>query len=322
MVRSAPCSIPPQRDCLDLESRKGKAPGGYQYDRDRRRVPFIFMNAAGLQRDLETMVHEAGHAFHAMLSRDEPLVAYRTHFLPIEFAEVASMSMELFAHPFLDEFYDQDQANRARRRHLEDIVRTLSWIATIDAFQHWIYTHPDHTREQRDIYWLELDAMYGPNVDWSGFEDQRAAAAPPATCSTCRSTTSNTASPSSACCRCGCSIATIRRMIANYRKAMTLGGSRPLPELFEAAELTFDFDRRKWVDSSVKSAANWMRCRHDRSRPRHPEDFARNGQWCSTGSPAIGPTRRAIDRCSRTSSPVRSTTPCHHTACNRRRSRP
>ena len=161
-------------DCLDLESRKGKAPGGYQYDRDRRRVPFIFMNAAGLQRDLETMVHEAGHAFHAMLSRDEPLVAYRTHFLPIEFAEVASMSMELFAHPFLDEFYDQDQANRARRRHLEDIVRTLSWIATIDAFQHWIYTHPDHTREQRDIYWLELDAMYGPNVDWSGFEDQRA----------------------------------------------------------------------------------------------------------------------------------------------------
>ena len=230
-------------DCLDLESRKGKAPGGYQYDRDRRRVPFIFMNAAGLQRDLETMVHEAGHAFHAMLSRDEPLVAYRTHFLPIEFAEVASMSMELLAHPYLDEFYDSDAANRARRTHLEGIVRTLSWIATIDAFQHWIYTHPDHTREQRDIYWLELDAMYGPNVDWSGFEGQRAKQWHRqlhlfnvpfyyieygiAQLGALQMWMQYRDDPAKA--------------IENYRKAMTLGGSRPLPELFAAADLTFDF---------------------------------------------------------------------------------
>ncbi len=230
-------------DCLDLESRKGKAPGGYQYDRSRKRVPFIFMNAAGLQRDLETMVHEAGHAFHAMLSRDEPLVAYRSEFLPIEFAEVASMSMELMAHPYLDEFYDPEAAARSKRAHLEGIVRSLSWIATIDAFQHWIYTHPDHTREQRDIYWLELDGLYGPNVDWEGFEAQRAKQwhrqlhlfCVPfyyieygiAQLGALQLWLQYQDDPDKA--------------IANYRRALSLGGSRALPELFEAAELEFNF---------------------------------------------------------------------------------
>ncbi|MEE2719880.1 MAG: M3 family oligoendopeptidase [Planctomycetota bacterium] len=228
-------------DSLDLESRKGKAPGGYQYNRDRRRVPFIFMNAAGLQRDLVTMVHEAGHAFHSILSRDEPLVAYRH--APIEFAEVASMSMELLAHPFLEEFYDEEAANRARRAHLEDLVRTLSWIAQIDAFQHWIYTHPEHTSEQRDIYWLELDALYGADVSWEGFEAQRAKAwhrqlhlfnvpfyyieygiAQLGALQLWMQYRQDRG-----------------QAIENYRRAMTLGGSRPLPELFEAAELTFDF---------------------------------------------------------------------------------
>ncbi|MCH2133937.1 MAG: M3 family oligoendopeptidase [Phycisphaerales bacterium] len=228
-------------DCLDLDSRMGKAPGGYQYNRDRRRIPFIFMNAAGLQRDVETMVHEAGHAFHSMLSEAEPLVAYRHS--PIEFAEVASMSMELLAHPFLDEFYTAEEADRARRQHLEGIVNVLCWIATIDAFQHWIYTHPDHTRDQRDIYWLELHARFGPDVDWSGFEQQRAKFWHKqlhifnvpfyyieygiAQLGALQLWSQYRRDP--------------ERALANYRRAMTLGGSKPLPQLFEAAELRFDF---------------------------------------------------------------------------------
>ncbi|MDG2424070.1 MAG: M3 family oligoendopeptidase, partial [Phycisphaerales bacterium] len=228
-------------DCLDLDSRKGKAPGGYQYNRDRRRIPFIFMNAAGLQRDVETMIHEAGHAFHSMLSEQEPLVAYRH--APIEFAEVASMSMELLAHPFLDEFYTAEEADRARRKHLEGIVDTLSWIATIDAFQHWIYTHPDHDHDQRDIYWLELHARFGPDVDWSGFEGQRAKfwhkqlhlfGVPfyyieygIAQLGALQLWSQYRRDP--------------ERGLENYRRAMALGGSKPLPQLFEAAELKFDF---------------------------------------------------------------------------------
>ena len=98
-------------DCLDLESRKGKAPGGYQAYRDRTRRCFIFMNAAGLHRDLETMLHEAGHAFHSTLCRDDPLLHYRH--APIEFAEVASMTMELLGFPFLDQFYDDAGAASA-----------------------------------------------------------------------------------------------------------------------------------------------------------------------------------------------------------------
>ena len=103
-------------DCLDLESRKGKAPGGYQYQRERSRQPFIFMNSAGLQRDLNTMVHEAGHAFHSIMCMDEPIMSYRS--APMEFCEVASMSMELLTFPYIDEFYEEEEANRAKREHL------------------------------------------------------------------------------------------------------------------------------------------------------------------------------------------------------------
>ncbi len=159
-------------ESLDLESRKGKAPGGYQYQRDRSRTTFIFMNAAGLQRDLETMVHEAGHAFHSMLCRHDPLLHYRHS--PIEFAEVASMGMEMLAYPYLDEFYDEEEAARAKRHHLEDVAELLPWIATIDAFQHWLYTHPNHTREERTQYWLELDDRFGAAVSWDGLEPYRA----------------------------------------------------------------------------------------------------------------------------------------------------
>ncbi|MHC4447955.1 MAG: M3 family oligoendopeptidase, partial [Planctomycetota bacterium] len=158
-------------ECLDLESRKGKAPGGYQAHRDRTLRPFIFMNAAGLHRDLDTMVHEAGHAFHSILCNGEPLLHYRHS--PIEFAEVASMTMELFAFPYLVEFYDEAEAARARRQRLEQISTLLPWIATIDAFQHWLYAHPDHSREQRAAYWIELDERFGPAVSWAGLERYR-----------------------------------------------------------------------------------------------------------------------------------------------------
>lgn len=228
-------------DCLDLESRKGKAPGGYQYMRDRQRKPFIFMNAAGLQRDLETMVHEAGHAFHSVLCKDEPLVDYRH--APIEFAEVASMSMELLAFPYLDEFYDQADAARAIRGRLEDLAKMVPWTATIDAFQHWIYLNPDHTREERYAYWLELDARFGPAVDWTDLEHFR------------RTLWHRQLHPFTVplyYIEYGIAQLGALQMwlqfrrnrsaaIENYKKGLSLGGSRPLPELFAAAGLKFDF---------------------------------------------------------------------------------
>src|SRR5690606_6290348 len=134
----------------------------------RSRRPFIFMNAAGLERDVDTMLHEGGHAFHSMLSEKEPLVHYRHS--PIEFAEVASMTMELLAHPYVGEFYGEADANRARKKHLEGIATILPWIATIDAFQHWIYTHPKHTHEEREAFWLSLNDRFGAAIDWTGLE--------------------------------------------------------------------------------------------------------------------------------------------------------
>lgn len=231
---------------LDLDSRKGKAPGGYQYMRDRTRRAFIFMNAAGLHRDVETMVHEAGHAFHSMLSVDEPLAHYRH--APIEFCEVASMSMELLTMPFWDEFYpSREDADRARRRQLEGSVSLLPWIATIDAFQHWIYTHPEHTRAERAAAWLGLEDRFGHmghRVDWTGITAHRpliwqrqghlfgspfyyieyGIAQLGALGLWLKSLEEGT-----------------QAALDAYKRAMSLGGSRPLPELFAAADLPFDF---------------------------------------------------------------------------------
>ena len=228
-------------DCLDLDSRKGKAPGGYQEMRDRSRKPFIFMNAAGLQRDLETMIHEAGHAFHSILCKQEPLLHYRH--APIEFAEVASMSMELLAHRFLDEFYDEAQAARAKRTHLEEMARLLPWIATIDAFQHWVYTNPTHSRDDRTAFWLQLNDRFGVAVSWEGLEQFLAVSWQRqlhlfevpfyyieygiAQLGALQLWLQYKQNPTKA--------------IDNYTRAMALGGSRPLPELFAAAQLTFDF---------------------------------------------------------------------------------
>jgi len=226
---------------LDLDSRKGKAPGGYMSTRDEKRRPFIFMNAAGVQRDVETLLHESGHAFHAFATQHEPLVAYRHS--PIEFAEVASMTMELFADDELDVFYSTDDAARAKRKHLEGIIKILPWIAQIDAFQHWIYAHPDHGRDERTARWLQLDSDFGAAVDWSGYQDNRE--------SYWQRQLHLFVHPfyyiEYGIAQLGALQLWLRfkgdrkEALQGYRSALALGGSRPLPELFAAAGARFDF---------------------------------------------------------------------------------
>ena len=155
---------------LDLDSKPGKAPGGYNYPLYEIGVPFIFMHAVGTQRDLETMVHEGGHAIHSFLSRDLSLTAFKN--LPSEVAELASMSMELLSMPQWTEFYEPQAHARAMREQIEGTLKVLPWIAQIDAFQHWIYENPTHTPEDRSAYWTQLASDFGTGLtDWTGYED-------------------------------------------------------------------------------------------------------------------------------------------------------
>jgi oligoendopeptidase F len=156
---------------MDLDNRVGKAPGGYQSSLTETRLPFIFMNSVGLNQDVFTLLHEAGHAFHYLLARDLSL-PFNRHAV-MEFCEVASMSMERLGAKHLDVFYTPEEAKRAIRAENEEVFRILPWVATIDAFQHWIYSN-EHTPAERSQFWLELDARFGPNVDWSGLEEFRA----------------------------------------------------------------------------------------------------------------------------------------------------
>lgn len=156
---------------LDLESKDGKSPGGYNYPLYEIGVPFIFMNAVGSQRDLVTMVHEGGHAVHSFLSRDLPLTGFKS--LPSEVAELASMSMELLTMEHWDVFYDnKEELNRAKREQLEGLIKILPWIAQVDEFQHWIYENHNHTRAERKAKWQALNKEYGSGLtDWTGYED-------------------------------------------------------------------------------------------------------------------------------------------------------
>jgi len=229
---------------LDLDNRKGKAPGGYQSTLAESRLPFIFMNAVGLQRDVETILHEAGHAFHALATREEDFYAYRS--APIEFCEVASMSMELLGNEFIEEFYSSNDSKRARRVHLEGVAGVFPWIATVDAFQHWLYTNPNHTREERRRAWLGLLDRFGGDVDWSGFEKARAnlwhrqlhiflhpfyyieyGIAQLGALQVWNN--SKRDKP---------------KALGDYKKSLALGGSRPLPELFSAAGCQFEFSAK------------------------------------------------------------------------------
>jgi oligoendopeptidase F len=227
---------------LDLASRKGKRPGGFQASLERAKQPFVFMNAAGTQRDVETLLHEGGHAFHAIASFKHPLFVRSA---PIEFCEVASMSMELLADDHLGVYYkDGAEAQRAKRVHLEGVIRLLPWVATIDGFQHWLYTHEGHTRSQRTAAWMGLMARFGGGVtDWTGYEAAREAmwqrqvhlysfpfyyieyAIAQLGALGVWFNYQKNAAPA----------------LKQLRDAFALGGTRPLPELFETAGVRFDF---------------------------------------------------------------------------------
>jgi oligoendopeptidase F len=155
---------------LDLESRKGKAPGGYNYPLDEIGVPFIFMNATSNLRDMVTLLHEGGHAVHSLVTRDLTLNSFKH--TPSEVAELASMSMELITMDFWDEFFtDENDLKRAKIQHLESIIETLPWVATVDKFQHWMYKNPQHTPEQRTQEWVNIYSQFTDKVmDWTGLE--------------------------------------------------------------------------------------------------------------------------------------------------------
>lgn len=158
---------------LDLDSRIGKAPGGFNYPLYEIGVPFIYMNAAGTLRDLVTMVHEGGHAVHSFLSRDLELSEFKS--VPSEVAELASMGMELISMDFWDEFFsNEEDLKRAKKEQLEKVIGTLPWVAAIDKFQHWIYENPTHTDEERYKKWNEIINTFGSGIiDWKGFEEIR-----------------------------------------------------------------------------------------------------------------------------------------------------
>ncbi|MGE0561705.1 MAG: M3 family oligoendopeptidase [Flavobacteriales bacterium] len=155
---------------IDLDSKKGKAPGGFNYPLHEIGVPFIYMNSVGSQRDLVTMVHEGGHAIHSFLTRDLELTGFKD--TPSEVAELASMSMELLTMDYWDEFYSNpEELKRAKKEQLEKALETLPWVASIDKFQHWVYENPNHTVDERYAKWNEIMKAFGSNqVDWTDNE--------------------------------------------------------------------------------------------------------------------------------------------------------
>ena len=155
---------------LDLESRKGKAPGGYNYPLAETGVPFIFMNATSTLRDMVTLMHEGGHAVHAFLCDTLELNEFKN--TPSEVAELASMSMELISmdqwHVF---FPNKEDLIRAKREHLEQLIETLPWVATIDKFQHWLYENPQHSADDRINNWLLIFDQFSDSItDWHNLE--------------------------------------------------------------------------------------------------------------------------------------------------------
>ena len=227
---------------LDLESRKGKAPGGYNCPLAESGAPFIFMNAAGQLDDVTTMVHEGGHAIHSFLSHDLELTGFKEY--PTEIAEVASMAMELFSMDKWHVFFDsKEELTRAKEQQLERVITIFPWIATIDKFQHWAYENPDHTEEERLANWFSIaNEFSSPVIDFSGLDDYRRfgwqrqlhlfevpfyyieyGIAQLGAIGLWQQYKQN---PEAA--------------INNYIKALQLGGTKTLPELFTAAGLKFD----------------------------------------------------------------------------------
>ena len=231
---------------LDLESRPGKAPGGYCTKLHFRKRPYVFMNAVGVADDVNTLVHEAGHCFHAFLASDLPFIWQRG--TGSEAAELASMSMELLAAPYLAApvgYYATSDVRRAWTEHLEDVLMSLAHIASVDAFQSWIYTSGQgHDRDARDAAWLDIRRRFEAGVDWSGLDRERVARwyrqlhifEHPfyyieygiAQLGALQIWRASLTDPAAA--------------IARYKEALALGGTRPLPEIYRTAGAGLVFD--------------------------------------------------------------------------------
>jgi len=228
---------------LDLDSRKGKAPGGYNMPLSESGAPFIFMNAAGQMHDVTTMVHEGGHAVHSFLAHPLELSAFKEY--PIEMAEVASMSMELFTMDYWDSFFDNKaDLERAKEHQLERVISVMPWIATIDKFQHWIYENPFHTVEERTANWMKITEEFSSTeIDFNGLENYRRSAwqrqlhlfevpfyyieygiAQLGAIGMWKQFKENK-----------------EIALDNYMKALSLGGTKTLPELYSTAGLQFNF---------------------------------------------------------------------------------
>jgi oligoendopeptidase F len=245
---------------LDLDNRKGKAPGGYCQTLNFRKMPLIFMNAVGIDDDVRTMLHESGHAFHSFEASRLPLLFQRHP--GSEMAEVASMSMELLSAPFIDQdnggYYSELDARRSRAELLEAIVLFFPHCASVDAFQHWIYLDPDgRDADARDRKWLEVRRRFeGSSVDWNGLEAERIARwyqqphffgspfyyieygiAQLGALQVWRN-----------------SLRDGGEAVRQYRAALALGATVPLPELFKAAgaRLIFDGDGMRELISLVE----------------------------------------------------------------------
>lgn len=159
---------------LDLENRRGKAPGGYNFPLAEHGAAFIFMNAVGLNSDVRTLLHESGHAMHSFAKAEETISQYKN--TPSELAELASMAMELLTLEYLDEYYkDEEDLRKAKREQLEGTIQFLPWAMIVDAFQQWIYTKPNHTVDERTEYFKSLMERFNVSVDWSGFDAEKGA---------------------------------------------------------------------------------------------------------------------------------------------------
>lgn len=228
---------------FDLESRKGKAPGGYNCPLAETGAPFIFMNAAGQMSDVTTMVHEGGHAVHSFLSHQLELSAFKEY--PMEIAEVASMSMELFSMDYWNVFFEnKDDLLRAREHQLERVITIFPWIATIDKFQHWVYENPQHTVEERTKRWVEINNEFSSSVvDWTGLENYKS-----------NSWQKQLHLFEVPFYYIEYGIAQLGAIglwmqykknkdaaLDNYIAALSLGGTKTLPQLYEAAKLEFNF---------------------------------------------------------------------------------
>ena len=228
---------------FDLESRKGKAPGGYNCPLAESGAPFIFMNAAGQMSDVTTMVHEGGHAVHSFLSHNLSLSAFKEY--PMEIAEVASMSMELFTMDHWQSFFDNvSDLNRAKEHQLERTITIFPWIAIIDKFQHWVYEHPTHSIEERTATWTSILKEFSTgSIDYTGLDEFRAIGWQRqlhlfevpfyyieygiAQLGAIGMWMQYQQNPTAA--------------LENYMNALALGGTKTLPELYKTAGIEFNF---------------------------------------------------------------------------------